>query len=124
MSSGKVVQVIGPVVDMEFTAGNLPAIYNAVRVGDRLTVEVASHLGDNLVRAIALGPTEGLARGTEAKDTGAPLTVPVGRECLGRLMNVLGEPKDEQGPITAKNRSPIHRAAPAFVDQETKPHIF
>src|SRR5205807_4522157 len=75
-------------------------------------------------RAIALGPTEGLARGTEAKDTGAPLTVPVGRECLGQLMNVLGEPKDEQGPITAKNRSPIHRTAPAFVDQETQPHIF
>ena len=124
MSTGKVVQVIGPVVDLEFAAGKLPAIYNAVRVGENLTVEVASHMGDNLVRAIALGPTDGLQRGMEAKDTGAPLTVPVGRGCLGRLMNVLGEPKDERGPIEAKDRAPIHKPAPSFVDQETKPQIF
>src|ERR1700761_4716361 len=134
MSTGKIVQVIGPVVDIEFQAGKLPAIYNAVHIplstkekpgdGGHLTVEVASHLGDNVVRAISLGPTEGLQRGMEAKDTGAPLTVPVGRECLGRLMDVLGEPKDERGPIGAKNTSPIHKPAPAFVDQVTKPQIF
>ncbi len=134
MSSGKVVQVIGPVVDLEFAAGKLPAILNAVHIplstkekpgeGHHLTVEVASHVGDNLVRAIALGPTDGLQRGMEALDTGAPLTVPVGRNCLGRLMNVLGEPKDERGPIQTKDRAPIHKSAPAFVDQETKTQIF
>jgi F-type H+/Na+-transporting ATPase subunit beta len=134
MSLGKVVQVIGPVVDLEFPAGKLPAIYNAVHIplstkekpgdGNRLTVEVASHLGDNIVRVIALGPTDGLQRGMEAIDTGAPLTVPVGRNCLGRLMNVLGEPKDERGPIETKDRAPIHKPAPAFTDQETKPQIF
>src|ERR1051326_6134776 len=123
MSSGKIVQVIGPVVDLEFPAGKLPAIYNAVRIGN-LTVEASSHMGDNLVRAISLGPTDGLQRGMEATDTGSPLTVPVGRSCLGRLMDVLGEPKDERGPIETKDRLPIHRAAPLFVDQETKPQIF
>jgi F-type H+-transporting ATPase subunit beta len=134
MSLGKIVQVIGPVVDLEFPAGKLPAIYNAIHIplstkeqpddGRYLTVEAASHMGDNMVRAIALGPTDGLQRGMEAHDTGAPLTVPVGRPCLGRLMNVLGEPKDERGPIETKDRLPIHRAAPAFVDQETKTQIF
>ncbi len=135
MNSGKITQVIGPVVDLEFTVGQLPAIYNAIQIpllplkdkpgdGGMLTVEVASHLGDNQVRAIALGPTEGLQRGMEARDTGAPLMVPVGRACLGRLMNVLGEPKDERGPIEAKTRLPIHRAPPSFTDQETKPNIF
>jgi F-type H+-transporting ATPase subunit beta len=135
MSAGKVVQVIGPVVDIEFTPGKLPAIYNAVRIpltgqaqpGDganALTVEVASHLGDNQVRAIALGPTEGLQRGMDAEDTGAPVMVPVGRSCLGRLMNVLGDPKDERGPISSKDHAPIHRAPPPFTEQETKPQIF
>ena len=134
MSTGKIVQVIGPVVDLEFPAGKLPAIYNAVHIplstkekpgdGSFLTVEVASHMGDNVVRAISLGPTDGLQRGMEVTDTGAPLTVPVGRPCLGRLMNVLGEPKDERGPIDSKERLPIHRSAPAFVDQVTKPEIF
>ncbi|HVO33030.1 MAG TPA: F0F1 ATP synthase subunit beta [Elusimicrobiota bacterium] len=136
MNSGRITQVIGPVVDLEFAAGKLPAIYNAIHIplpaakdkpGDgasALTVEVASHLGDNQVRTIALGPTEGLQRGMEAIDTAAPLTVPVGRACLGRLMNVLGEPKDERGPIDSKTRAPIHRSAPAFVDQVTKPQIF
>jgi len=123
MNAGKIVQVIGPVVDIEFSPGKLPAIYNAVHIG-HLTVEVASHLGDNQVRTIALGATEGLQRGMEAADTGAPLTVPVGRACLGRLMNVLGEPKDERGPIETKDRAPIHKSAPSFVDQETKPQIF
>ena len=132
--NGKIIQVIGPVIDIEFPSGKLPAITNAIQIplnnkerpgdGNQLIVEVASHLGDSQVRAIALGPTEGLQRGMEAIDTGAPLTVPVGRECLGRLMNVLGEPKDERGPIQAKTKLPIHRSAPAFVDQETKPQIF
>jgi F-type H+/Na+-transporting ATPase subunit beta len=136
MNSGKIVQVIGPVVDIEFPAGKLPPIYNAVHIplpaskdrpGDGeavLTVEVASHLGDNQVRAIALGPTEGLKREMEARDTGAPVTVPVGRSCLGRLMNVLGEPQDERGPIEAKDHLPIHRAPPPLIDQETTPKIF
>src|SRR5258706_2786110 len=134
MSSGKIVQVIGPVVDIEFPAGKLPAIYNAIHIqlshkakpggGGHLTVEVASHLGDNLVRVISLGPTDGLQRGMEAMDTGSPLTVPVGRPCLGRLMDVLGEPKDERGPIQSKDRLPIHRPPPPFVDQVTKPQIF
>lgn len=134
MNTGKLVQVIGPVVDIEFAPGKLPAIYNAIHIplatkaqpgdGSFLTVEVASHLGDNQIRAIALGPTEGLQRGMEANDTGAPVTVPVGRACLGRLMNVLGEPKDERGPIEAKDKAPIHKPAPNFVDQETRPEIF
>ncbi len=136
MSTGKIVQVIGPVVDIQFPAGKLPAIYNAIHIplpaskekpGDGahvLTVEVASHLGDEQIRAIALGPTEGLQRGMDANDTGAPVSVPVGRACLGRLMNVLGEPQDERGPIETKERSPIHRPPPPFVDQETKPQIF
>ncbi len=134
MSSGKIVQVIGPVVDVEFSGGKLPAIYNALHIplpkeiageaGKKLTVEVASHLGDNQVRTIALGPTEGLQRGMDANDTGAPITVPVGRACLGRLMDVLGETKDYKGPIDTKTFAPIHKPAPAFVDQETKPQIF
>src|ERR1051325_8436628 len=118
MNTGKIIQVIGPVVDVEFSPGKLPAIYNAlhIKVGAQepgsdgaqvLTVEVASHLGDSQVRAIALGPTDGLQRGLEAIDTGAPVTVPVGRNCLGRLMNVLGEPKDERGPIESKESLPI-----------------
>jgi F-type H+-transporting ATPase subunit beta len=131
MNLGKVVQVIGPVVDLEFSPGNLPKILNAVRIkredadsGAPLTVEVAQHLGDNTVRAIALGPTDGLKRGMTAEDTGAPITVPVGKSCLGRLMNVLGEQKDYQGDIESPEKLPIHRAPPSFVDQETKPQIF
>src|SRR4029077_7116089 len=133
MSTGKIVQVIGPVVDIQFPAGKLPAIYNAIHIplsatkekpGDGaavLTVEVASHLGDEQVRAIALGPTEGLQRGMDAIDTGAPVTVRVSGECRERLMDVLGHPKDEKAPILTKHKVPIHRPAPAFVDQETKP---
>jgi F-type H+/Na+-transporting ATPase subunit beta len=135
MNLGKVVQVIGPVVDVEFPAGKLPAIHNAVKVKhgeDKkdggaqpdLTGEVAQHLGDNTVRLIALGPTEGLRRGMEAQDTGAPITVPVGKGCLGRLMDVLGEPKDYRGPIAATEMHAIHRAPPTFTDQETTPQIF
>jgi len=127
MSIGKVIQVIGPVVDVEFPAGKLPEIYNALTIKmleGSLTVEVAAHVGDSQVRTIALGPTEGLQRGIDVLDTGAPLSVPVGRECLGRLMNVLGEPKDDRGPIITKTTAPIHRPAPSFTDQETRPNIF
>jgi F-type H+-transporting ATPase subunit beta len=136
MNLGKVVQVIGPVLDIEFPSGSLPGIYNAVRVrfdqdgngkkedGRVLTGEVAQHLGDNTVRVVALGPTEGLRRGMVAEDTGAPISVPVGKPCLGRLMDVLGEPKDYRGPIETAERLPIHRPAPSFVDQVTTPQIF
>jgi F-type H+-transporting ATPase subunit beta len=134
MNIGKVVQVIGPVVDAEFPAGGLPSIYNAVKIkiegegpkaeARELTAEVALHLGDNTVRLITLGPTDGLKRGAVATDTGAPISVPVGPACLGRLMNVLGEPKDYRGDIAAKETFPIHRPTPAFTDQETTPQIF
>jgi len=123
MNIGKVVQIIGPVLDVEFPSGQLPAIQNALRVGP-LTCEVASHLGDNVVRAISMGPTEGLTRGMSVEDSGAPITVPVGRECLGRLLDVLGEPKDGRGPVAARERLPIHRSPPALVDQVTTPEIF
>ncbi|MBI4368754.1 MAG: F0F1 ATP synthase subunit beta [Elusimicrobia bacterium] len=128
MNLGKVSQVIGPVVDVEFPSGNLPSIYNALKInqtgGNRLTVEVAQHLGDSLVRTIALGPTEGLSRGSVVEDTEAPITVPVGRACLGRLMNVLGEPTDPLGPIKSDVHLPIHRSAPTLQDQDTRSQIF
>ncbi len=134
MSSGKVVQVIGPVVDVEFPSGALPAIYNAVKIkrdkeqsekmGEYLTTEVAQHLGDNTVRVIALGPTDGLRRGMAAEDTGNPISMPVGKGCLGRLMNVLGEPVDYKGPIQSTESLPIHRAPPSFEEQQTTPQIF
>ncbi|MCG3204548.1 MAG: ATP synthase subunit beta [Elusimicrobia bacterium] len=132
---GKVVQVIGPVLDVEFPEGHLPALTNALRVkgeyesaGQKtkvnLTLEVAQHRGDNTVRAIALGPTEGIGRGMEVEDTGAPITVPVGKACLGRLLNVLGEPKDNRGDVKATKTLPIHRAPPSFTDQVTTPEVF
>lgn len=129
---GKVVSVVGPVVDVEFPSGNLPAIYNAVKIvkegkkGEEsvLTIEVAQHLGDNMVRTISLGETDGLRRGQIAEDTGAPITVPVGEKCLGRLMDVLGEPKDHRGPIAAVERLPIHRDSPPLVEQETTLQVF
>ncbi len=133
MNIGKIVQVIGPVVDVEFPSGKLPANYNALKIGlphegngsaATLTVEVASHLGDNIVRTIAMGATEGLTRGTPVEDTGAPITVPVGKACLGRLMNVLGEAKDGAAAIKSDEHLPIHREAPKLVDLVTKPAIF
>ncbi|MCX5787212.1 MAG: F0F1 ATP synthase subunit beta [Elusimicrobia bacterium] len=134
MNIGKLVQVVGPVVDVEFPAGRLPAIFNALKIkrdgtengenGSVLTVEVASHLGDNTVRAISMGPTDGLRRGLAVEDTGAPIMVPVGKACLGRLIDVLGESKDPLPPIQSEERMPIHRLPPSFVDQETKPHLF
>jgi F-type H+-transporting ATPase subunit beta len=133
-TTGKVLQIIGPVIDAEFPPGQLPSIYNAVRVEEpedkksgrpeiRLTLEVAQHLGENRVRAVAMTSTDGLVRGMAVKDTGAPISVPVGRETLGRLMNVLGEPVDEMGPINAKKKYPIHRPAPKLDEQETKTEV-
>jgi F-type H+-transporting ATPase subunit beta len=135
MSNGKIVQVIGPVVDVEFAPGQLPAIYNALEVqgvtntdmfaySQRLVLEVAQHLGESQVRAVAMAATEGLARGMEVKDTGAPITVPVGRETLGRILNSVGEPVDKGAAIHTKKSYPIHRPAPPFEDQSTKVEMF
>jgi F-type H+-transporting ATPase subunit beta len=119
---GKITQVLGAVVDVQFE-NELPAILNALESdnhGNRLILEVAQHLGENTVRTIAMDTTEGLVRGQKATDTGAPITVPVGPETLGRIMNVIGEPIDERGPINTAQKFPIHREAPAFVDQSTE----
>ncbi len=121
-SAGKVVQIMGAVVDVQFD-GKLPAILNALTLdnnGQQLVLEVAQHLGENTVRTIAMDATEGLVRGQAVSDTGKPITVPVGPEILGRILNVVGEPIDERGPVTAKTSLPIHRAAPEFVDQATE----
>ncbi len=131
---GKIVQVIGPVVDVEFEPGKLPGIYNALDVkakqvkdifsySERLVLEVAQHLGESRVRAIALSSTDGLVRGMEVLDTGAPITIPVGRATLGRIINVIGEPVDKMGPVEAKHHYPIHRPAPSFDEQATKVEI-
>ena len=122
---GKISQVIGAVVDVEFD-GELPAIQNAIEVdnnGQRLVLEVAQHLGESSVRTIAMDSTEGLVRGADAVDTGAPITVPVGPETLGRILNVIGEPVDEGKPVKAKKHYPIHRAAPEYIDQSTEAEI-
>ncbi|MEI6833355.1 MAG: F0F1 ATP synthase subunit beta [bacterium] len=128
---GKVVQVMGPVVDVEFPQGQLPAIYNALKLtnkeisetADNLILEVAQHLGENVVRTIAMDTTDGLARGVAVKDTGEQITTPVGREVLGRILNVIGDPVDEAGPVTTKKRYPIHRAAPKFTNLSTQIEI-
>jgi F-type H+/Na+-transporting ATPase subunit beta len=125
---GIVKQVMGPVVDVEFPAGNLPAIYNALTVTNKvindeennLVLEVASHLGDNVVRTIAMDATEGLARGLDVKDTGEAIQTPVGKEVLGRIINVVGQPVDDCGPINAKKTYGIHKSAPAYESQSTK----
>ena len=118
MSSGKVVEVIGAVVDVEFPRDAMPGIYDALKVeGGMLTLEVQQQLGDGVVRAIALGSTDGLRRGLTAENTGAPITVPVGQGTLGRIMNVLGEPIDEAGQIETQDYAPIHRAPPTYADQ-------
>ena len=130
-SKGKIVQVIGPVVDVEFEPGKLPKILSALKVTnpsisaakDNLTLEVAQHLGESTVRAIAMDSSDGLVRGMEVRDTGAPIAMPVGPETLGRILNVIGEPVDERGPVGATRFSPIHRAAPDFVDQSTEAEI-
>ena len=122
---GRITQVIGAVCDVKFE-GDLPAILNALHVkheGKTLVLEVAQHLGESTVRTIAMDTTDGLVRGHEAVDTGAPISVPVGPETLGRIINVIGEPIDERGPVNARMTAPIHRAAPAFVDQSTEAQI-
>ena len=130
---GRVVQIMGAVVDVEFDQGQLPNIYNAVQVkqeaaeGRRaidLTLEVAQHLGNNFVRCVAMASTDGLARGVRAIDTGKPIAVPVGREVLGRLVNVLGQPIDEAGPIEAKKSLPIHRSAPPVAEVNPATEMF
>ena len=130
MSKGKIVQIIGPVVDVEFT-DNLPAIYNALTINftppggeeTKLTLEVQQHLGDNWVRAVAMSSTEGLARGTEVEDTGNPISMPVGDAVMGRVFDVTGDAVDEQGPVNADQYNPIHRQAPPLVDQSTSPDL-
>jgi F-type H+-transporting ATPase subunit beta len=129
---GKIIQVIGPVVDVEFPPGRLPKILNALSVSnpgisnekDNLVLEVAQHLGDSVVRTIAMDTTDGLVRGGVVRDTGAPISMPVGPETLGRIVNVIGRPVDERGPVNAKQTMPIHRTAPAFVEQITRVEVF
>ncbi len=126
MAKGKVVQVIGTVVDVEFPPEELPSIYDAVEVpvdGSKIVLEVQQHIGNNWARCLALTPTDGLKRGAEVADTGGPIKVPVGRECLGRLFNVFGEPLDNLGEVKAKEKWPIHRPPPLFVDLETRPQM-
>jgi F-type H+-transporting ATPase subunit beta len=128
MATGKVAQVMGPVVDARFPAGELPAILNAVSIDDpergiHLVCEVAQHLGDDMVRCIALDSTDGLIRGMPVVDTGGPISVPVGPETLGRVFNLLGEPIDERGPVNAQKHMPIHRPAPSFEEQSTTTEI-
>ena len=135
-NEGKVVQIIGPIIDVEFLPNKLPAIYNAVKVvgsyknaeGETfrvdLTTEVASHTGDNTVRCVAMSSTDGVRRGMKATDTGNPIMVPVGEDTLGRVINVLGEPVDYKGPIKAAGYSPIHKHPPAFEDLSTKTEMF
>merc|ERR1712086_330558 len=125
VSNGRIQTVIGAVVDVQFD-GELPAIYNALEVEDhdiRLVLEVAQHLGENTVRTIAMDATEGLKRGQPVRDTEAPISVPVGPEMLGRIVNVLGEPIDEQGPLGNKRTLPLHADPPSFTDQETQPQV-
>ncbi len=130
MNEGRVTQIIGPVIDVAFDAGNLPELRNALIVKkdasllsegerDEIVVEVALHLGESTVRTVAMEPTEGLIRGLKAVDTGAPISVPVGRASLGRILNVIGEPVDGKGPVETTERMPIHRSAPTLEEQST-----
>ncbi|MFB3850602.1 MAG: F0F1 ATP synthase subunit beta [Acidobacteriota bacterium] len=130
---GKVVQIIGPVVDVEFEEGHLPEIYNAIHITSEgfdtkikidATAEVAQHLGENRVRCVAMEPTDGMVRGMRALDLGKPISVPVGKETLGRIMNVLGKPSDELGEIKTEQKFPIHRPAPKFDEQSTSLEMF
>lgn len=132
-SMGKVVEVIGPVVDIEFSESHLPAILNAIEIVSdgydvaqpiKIITEVQAHLGENRVRTISMHPTDGLIRGMKATDTGGPITVPVGREVLGRVLNVIGEPVDKMGPVETKQNYPIHRPAPKLDDQDTSLALF
>lgn len=129
-AAGKVIQVMGPVVDVRFPEGKLPKLLTAIKIAftvegkaQDLTVEVAQHIGDDVVRCVAMGPTDGLVRGTEAVSTESPITVPVGKAVLGRMFNVLGEPIDGLGDAKEEERHPIHRAAPTYEDQKTQAEI-
>ncbi len=131
--AGKVIQVIGPAVDIEFEEGHLPAIYNAIRIVDNgefgkvpidVVAEVANHIGENQVRCIAMKPTDGMVRGMKAIDSGSAISVPVGDQTLGRILNVLGEPVDNKGPVNSKERWPIHREPPRFDEQSTEIEMF
>ena len=133
MNAGKVVQIIGPVVDVQFAEENLPAIYNAVRITSEgfdvpvaieVTAEVEQHLGEGRVRCVAMEPTDGMVRGMKAYDTDSPIQVPVGKEVLGRVISVLGKPVDKMGPINARKSLPIHREAPSFEEQSTELQMF
>src|SRR3989304_10110797 len=122
MAKGKVAQIIGTVENVEFPPEELPALNNAIEIprdGSKLVLEAQHHIGNNWVRCLALSPTDGLERGAEAIDTGAPIKVPVGKGTLGRLFNVQGEPLDNLGPVNAEERWPIHRPPPPFTEQET-----
>ncbi len=130
---GKVVQIIGPVLDIQFESDNLPTILNAIRIKDdgvqtgipiNVTVEVQQHLGEGRVRCVAMEPTDGMVRGMMAEDLGEPISVPVGECTLGRILNVLGEPVDLMGPVGEKERWPIHREPPSFEEQSTKVEMF
>src|SRR5678816_1086784 len=131
-SMGRVVQVIGPVVDVAFDSAELPEINTALLLTnksidsreDNLTVEVSQHLGEKMVRCVAMDNTDGLVRGHPVKNTNAPISMPVGPEVLGRIINVVGEPVDEAGPVNAKKRSSIHRLAPKFTDQSVTVESF
>ncbi len=126
MQKGKILQIIGPVVDVQFTAESVPAIYNSLEttIGKDINIlEVQSHLGEGVVRTVSMGTTDGLKRGQEVTDTGAPISVPVGEEALGRVLNVVGQPIDNLGPVKAKKTYPIHRNAPPFIEQETQAEI-
>jgi F-type H+-transporting ATPase subunit beta len=133
MATGKVIQITGPVVDVEFPPGELPGIYNALEIkrpaaaegaDDTLVVEVQQHLGNNWVRAVAMSTTDGLSRGIDAVDTGAAITVPVGSVTLGRVFDVLGHAIDGKGKVAKSDTLPIHRAAPGFDQMETEAEVF
>src|SRR6266566_6781558 len=130
---GKVIQVAGPAVDIEFPEGQIPDIRTAIRITSEgfnaptpidIICEVAQHIGESRVRTIALQPTDGLVRGMGATDLGEPVMVPVGKETLGRVLNVIGEPVDKMGPVNTAKRYPIHRPAPSFEDQSTSLEMF
>ena len=124
---GIIHQIIGPVIDVKFSPDEMPELQSAIEVefeGRRIVSEVAQHIGDDVVRCVALSTTDGLRRGMEAVDTGAPISVPVGKEVLGRLFNVIGDTIDEKGPVPTDLRMPIHREAPSFEDQDTAAQVF
>src|SRR5947209_13458065 len=133
VTEGKVIQVAGPAVDIQFPEGQIPVIYTAIRITSEgfdtpqpmdIITEVAQHIGEGRVRTIALQPTEGLVRGMKAISTGGPVSVPVGKQTLGRVLNVIGEPVDKMGPVNTEKRFPIHRQAPAFDEQSTEQQMF